>query len=129
MRLNTTVGHALLAIGYIAKHEGEGIISSDSIAKEYNIPWEYLLKTMRQLVRANVLRSKRGPGGGFSLARSPNKITMLQVIEAVDGPIQRQFGLSELAKGKFSVKAEQACAKAANQAKSVFQKTKISDLL
>ena len=130
MRVNTTtLRHALLAVGYIAQHKGEGLILSQSIAKEYNINLEYLAKIMLQLVRANVLRSKRGPHGGYSLAKPPNKITMLQVIEAVDGPMHGQLGLSEHTKGKFSVKAEQAHAKAINQTKAVFQKTKMSDLL
>ena len=129
MRVNTSTRYALLAVGYIAQHKGEGLILSQSITKEYNIPLNYLVKIMLQLVRANVLRSKRGPRGGYSLAKPPNKITMLQVIEAVDGPMHGQLGLSKRAKGKFSVKAEQAYAKAINQAKAVFQKTKMSYLL
>ena len=129
MRVNTTTRYALLAVGYIAQHKGEGLILSQSISKEYKIPLEYLLKTMQQLVKANVLHSKRGPRGGYSLAKPPNKITMLQVIEAVDGPMHGQLGLSKRAKGKFSVKAEPAYAKGISQAKAVFQKTKMSDLL
>ena len=129
MKINRSTGYALLAVGYLAQHPDQKIILSKTISKHYNVPLEYLVKIMNQLVRVNVLRSKRGPRGGFSLAVSANKITMLQVIEAVDGPMIRQLGLSEKTKGKFSVKAERVYAKAFNQAKAVFQKTKISDLL
>ena len=129
MKISISAGYALLAVGYLAQHPEEKIVLSQTISKQYNVPSAYLIKIMNQLVRATVLRSKRGPRGGFSLAASANKITMLQVIEAVEGPVIRQLGLSEKTKGKFSVKAERAYAKAFNQAKAVFQKTKISDLL
>jgi len=129
MKISNSVGYALLAVGYLAQHPEEKIVLSQTISKQYNIPVEYLLKIMQQLVIVNILRSKRGPRGGFSLAVSANKITMLQVVEAVDGPMVRQLGLAEKTKVKFSVKAERFYAKAFNQAKAVLQKTKISDLL
>ena len=130
MKISRSTGYALLAVGYIAKHREQGIILSQDISKEYNIPLEYLLKILQQLVRANVLRSKRGPRGGFSLAKSAKKITMLQVIEAVDGPMVSQLNLSEQAPGeKFSVRIEQAYERAIAQAKTVFEKAKLSTLV
>ncbi len=130
MKISRSTGYALLAVGYIAKHQEKGIILSQSISKEYNIPLEYLLKILQQLVRANVLRSKRGPRGGFSLARPTKKINMLNIIEAVEGPIINQLNLVEQApKEKFSSKTEQAYEKALQQAKTVFEKTKLTDLL
>jgi len=85
---------------------------------------------MQQLVRANVLRSKRGPHGGFSLVKPAKKITMLQIIEAVDGPMTGQLNLSERTHGtRFAVRAEQVYEKAIAQARAVFGKTRLSDLL
>lgn len=130
MRISRSTGYALLAVGYIAKHSDQKIILSQTISKEYDIPLEYLLKILQQLVRANVLRSKRGPRGGFSLAQTPKKISMLQVIEAVDGPLAGHYALFDPPiKGKFSNKVESVYSKAINQAKSVFEKAKLSDLL
>ena len=129
MRISTTTAYGLLAVGYIAKHQGQKLVMSQAVAKEYNIPLQYLMKIMLQLVRANVLRSKRGPRGGYSLARPAKKITMLQVAEAVEGPMVGQLNLADYAKGKFATKAEQAYAKAISQAKAALQKVKISDLL
>jgi Rrf2 family protein len=77
MKVNTSTAYGLLAVGYIAKNKDKGLIMSQTIAKQYNIHSEYLLKIMQQLAKANVLRSKRGPHGGYSLARLPKKITML----------------------------------------------------
>lgn len=130
MRISRSTGYALLAVGYIAQHEKDGIILSQTISKAYNIPLEYLLKILQQLVKANVLHSKRGPRGGFTLARSSKKITMLQVIEAVDGPMISQLSLVEQApKEKFSSRTEQTYEKAVAQAKGVFDRAKIADLI
>jgi len=120
----------MLAVGYIAKCQKQGIILSQSISKEYDIPLEYLLKILQQMVRVNILRSKRGPRGGFTLARPAKKITLLQVIEAVDGPMISQLNLAEQAhKEKFSTRVEQIYEKAIAQARSVFEKAKLSDLI
>ena len=130
MRISRSTGYALLAVGYIAKSQDKKIVLSQSISEAYDIPLEYLLKILQQLVRANVLRSKRGPRGGFSLAKPAEKTTMLEIIEAVDGPMIGQLDLVEQAPNeKFSIKAEQVYQKAITQAKTVYENTKLSDML
>ncbi len=130
MRISRSTGYALLAVGYIAQNQDQKVILSQSISKEYDIPLEYLLKILQQLVRANILRSKRGPRGGFSLSKPTKKISMLEIIEAVDGPMTGQLNLAEQTGGeKFSVRAEQAYEKAVAQARGIFEKTKISNLI
>ena len=130
MRVSRSTGYALLAVGYIAKNQGDGVVLSQDVSRKYDIPLEYLLKILQQLVRANVLRSKRGPRGGFSLAKPTNKITMLEVIEAVDGPLTGELNLSEKAgRDPYGIKAEQTYNKAIAQARSVFQKAKLATLL
>ncbi len=130
MRISRSTGYALLAIGYIAKQQGKKTVLSQGISKQYDIPLEYLLKILQQLVRANVLHSKRGPRGGFSLARPTKQITMLEIIEAVDGPMTSQLNIAEQSSGeKFSVRAEQLYEKAVAQAKNVLEKAKLSSLL
>ena len=130
MKISRSTGYALMAVGYIAQHQDEKIILSQNISKKYDIPLEYLLKILQQLVRTNVLRSKRGPRGGFSLAKSAKKITMLQIIEAVDGPMTGQLNLAEQMRGaRFGVRADKVYEKAIAQAKAVFAKTKLSDLV
>ena len=130
MRISRSTGYALLAVGYIAKHHQEGIVLSQNISKEYNMPLEYLLKILQQLVKSNVLRSKRGPRGGFSLARPAKKISMLNILEAVDGPMVSQLNLAEQTGGeKFSVRTEKVYEKAIAQARSVYEKAKLSELV
>ena len=129
MKISRSTGYGLLAAGYIAKNEKEGIVLSQTISKEYDIPLEYLLKILQQLVRANLLRSKRGPRGGFVLAKAANKITMLEIIEAVDGPMMSQLNLEEHAKGKFSSKAEKAYEQGLSAARNVYQRVTLASLL
>lgn len=130
MRINDSEAYALLAVGYLAQHQKEGLILSQDISKQYNIPPEYLLKVLQELVKANIVRSKKGPRGGFSLARPPKKITLLNVIEALEGPMVSRLDLAEHARGeKLGVRAERIYKKALAQAKSVFEKAKLSDLL
>lgn len=131
MKISRSTGYALVAVGYIAQHYKEGAVLAARISKEYNIPLEYLLKILQQLVRANVLRSKRGPRGGFFLAHPAENITLLQIIEAVDGPLMTH--LHHLAEqtnnAPFSVKMEEVCEKATKEVRAIYEKAKLSKML
>ena len=130
MRVSRSIGYALLAISYLAQHKDEEFVLSQKIAKVYYIPLEFLLKIMKQLVKANILSSKRGPHGGFCLARPLAEITMLEVIEAIEGPMTVSLGLGEQApKDKFGAKADQVYSKVTTQARDLFKKVKLSDLI
>ena len=130
MKLSRSTGYALLAVGYIAQCDEKKVVLSQEISRKYDIPLEYLLKILQQLVRANVLHSKRGPKGGYSLAKSSNKITILQIVEAVDGPLISQMNLAEQTKKeKYGLRADKLCEKATNQARAVLNQAKLSDLL
>jgi len=129
MKISRSTGYGLLAVGYIAKNQDKKQILSNVISEEYKIPLEYLLKIMQQLVRGNVLRSKRGPRGGFSLAKPIEKTTMLEIIEAIDGPMIGQLDLEQSPNDKFCLNLEKAYQKGIAQAKAVYEKTKLSDMI
>jgi Rrf2 family protein len=131
MRVSKSTGYALLAVGYIARKQvAKGVVSAQAVSKKYDIPLDYLLKILQQLVRANVLRSKRGPQGGFWLAKPTTKITMLEIIEAVDGAIAGELNVTELAgKDRYSTRVQQAYEGAISRARDVCQKAKLAALL
>lgn len=130
MKISRSTGYALVAVGYIAKHSKGETILAQRVAKDYGIPLEYLLKILQHMVRANILRSKRGPRGGFFLAKPADKITLLEVIEAVDGPMVSQIHLAEQTGNEpFSLKMERICKKATDQSKAVFEKAILADIL
>ena len=130
MKISRSTGYALVGVGYIAQNYEQGAVLAARISKEYGIPLEYLLKILQQLVRANVLRSKRGPRGGFFLARPAFDITLLEIIEAVDGPLVSHLHLAEqTGNAPFSVKMEDVCRKATDQVKKIYSAAKLSDVL
>ncbi len=130
MKLSGAIGYGLLAVAYIAQNKDQGLIVSQDVSKKYNIPLDHLFKIMQRLVRANVLRSKRGPRGGFSMARPATKITMLDIVEAVEGTFDISLGFEECApRDKFATKTERVYAKAVAQYRAELKKAKLSDLI
>jgi Rrf2 family iron-sulfur cluster assembly transcriptional regulator len=65
---------------------GDVALTSE-VAERQRIPAPFLAKIVLALTRAGILRSFRGSGGGIALAKPPDQITLLQVVEAVDGPL------------------------------------------
>jgi Rrf2 family protein len=130
MIASRTVEYGLLALSYFAKHKDKKIVPSYTITKEYGITSEeYFLKVMNDLVKANILKSLRGTNGGYSLARPLNKINMLEVIEAIDGPFESRLNVSGYSKDKFCVKADKAHQKAIAEARKVLKNTTLSNLI
>ncbi len=93
--ISQTAEYALRAVSYLAAHL-ERSVTTQEIAQEMKIPPSYLSKVLGYLVRESLVRSRRGPTGGFVLARDPGRLTLLEVIEAVEPwdrhdkcPIQR----------------------------------------
>ena len=83
-----TQEYALRAVVWLAQHESEGASSNTRIAEVTSVPTSYLSKVLQQLARGGIVQSKRGVGGGFQLARDPDELTVLEVVNAVD-PIRR----------------------------------------
>lgn len=64
------------------------MVDAETIAREEAIPLRFLLKIFRSLIKAKLVEAVRGAKGGYRLARPPDKITLLDVIQAVEGPIE-----------------------------------------
>jgi Rrf2 family protein len=82
-----TAEYALRAIVFMAERHGSPHVTHD-VAEATRVPPGYLSKVLQSLHRAGLLTSQRGLGGGFTLTKEPSKITIYEVIQAVD-PIQR----------------------------------------
>jgi Rrf2 family protein len=81
------VEYALRAVVHLA-HEAPAARTTEQIAAATRVPPAYLAKVLQALTHAGVVRSQRGIGGGISLARPPARLTLLEVVNAVD-PIRR----------------------------------------
>lgn len=88
MRVSTRGDYASRALLSLALHaEGEGPTSVRDIAERTGLPQPYLEQILLALKGAGLVRSKRGVGGGYVLARSAGEISLGQIVSAVDGPI------------------------------------------
>lgn len=78
--------YALQSILYIALHsKSDNSIGLKEISNSQNIPLHFLSKILQQLVRKGILKSTKGPNGGFSLKISPGKLRLIKVVEIIDG--------------------------------------------
>lgn len=83
---SASCNYGLQAMFYIAAHCKEGCnIELREIAEERDIPKHFLSKILQQLVRQKLLCSMKGPHGGFRLNRDPSAITLIDIVEAIDG--------------------------------------------
>jgi len=85
MKLPESTEWVLHAAATLAQLDQGSTASAAQLAEHYGLPVAYLAKQLQALVRAGVLSGTTGPRGGFRLARPADQITLLQVVEAVDG--------------------------------------------
>lgn len=87
MKMSIKSEYACLALAYLAKHHGEGLIKTDVVSVEQKIPKKFLEQILLQLRRSGYVQSRRGSSGGYQLAKSPDKINLAQIIRLIDGPL------------------------------------------
>lgn len=87
MKLSTRGKYGLYAMHYLAGHKDDGPQSLQSIAST-GVPKQYLEQLLGNLRRAGLVTSVRGAQGGYQIARPPGQITMLDVIDALEGPVE-----------------------------------------
>ena len=87
MQITRQADYAVRAVLYLAR-KSEQRIATSVIAEEQHIPPSFLAKIISQLSIAGLLHTSRGARGGVTLARESKDVTLLEVVEAIDGPIQ-----------------------------------------
>ena len=86
VRISERVDNAVRAMAELAAGEGS-TVKAEAIATRQEISLKFLLDIFRDLKRGELVRSKRGPDGGFTLSRPPEEISLADVFRAVDGPL------------------------------------------
>lgn len=86
MEITRESDYAIRCVLYLAGRTDD-IVMVDEIAREMEIPKSFLAKILQKLNRAELVKSYRGIKGGFQLARRPKEVTLLDVVEAIEGPI------------------------------------------
>ena len=87
MQITRQADYAVRAVLYLARLGMTQRAATSQVAQEQRIPPSFLAKIISQLSIAGLLHTSRGARGGVTLARDPKEITLLEVIEAIDGPI------------------------------------------
>ena len=98
MRISAKADYAVRALAQLAQDGVDGPVKAEHVATEQDIPLKFLLGILRELRQARLVRSTRGPEGGYELYRPASEITLADVIRAVDGPLAsvRDLSLSDL---------------------------------
>ena len=88
MKLSTRGRYAVMALADLAGRHSDKPVPLAAIASSQNISQEYLEQLFARLRRAGLVESVRGPGGGYRLARKPDEIFIIEIIQAADEPLQ-----------------------------------------
>jgi Rrf2 family protein len=87
LRFTKKADYGLMAIHYIAFHQHDGVVNAKRVAEQLGIPAELLAKILQRLAKRKLIRSVNGPKGGYVLARGPGRITVGEVLRAIEGPL------------------------------------------
>ncbi len=130
MKITKAVEYGLVAVGHLAKYGGDGYMTILSIEEKYGIAYSPIAKAVKQLFRAGILKSRMGSKGGFKLAKPANKITMLDIIEIIDGPLDQIAVTSPKNNDEpFLINMETTCKDIVAKAKDKLQKTTIAKMI
>lgn len=95
MRVSSRSDYGLRALIELAGHFGQGPLQSSEIALRRHVPEQYLDQLLTQLRKAGFIRSIRGPAGGHELIKDPRELTVLEVIQALEGSLSPVAWLDE----------------------------------
>jgi len=87
LRISRKIDYGLRAMIYLASISHEVVVPFREIARQMMVPEDFLAKILKTLVDQRLVKSTRGPHGGYALAKPASDISFLDVIEAVEGPI------------------------------------------
>lgn len=132
MKLSRTVNYAVKATLQLAKTGSANPVPCSQLASEGKMPERFLLQILRNLVTHGILRSTRGVDGGYSLVRPADQISLLEVIEAIEGPYDAETSLAE-GVGEIDAEAQNKLKSALNQVttttRNQLEAIKLSQLL
>jgi Rrf2 family protein len=91
MKLSLAAELALRGSLVLAERYGQGLVTLEAVCAERKLPRQYLTKIFAALARADLVTAIRGKRGGYRLNRPPGQVTVLEIVEAVEGPIVLNF--------------------------------------
>jgi Rrf2 family iron-sulfur cluster assembly transcriptional regulator len=101
LRVTTRTRYAIRALYHLAFHRSGQATQAKEIADAQKIPLRFLEQILQDLRRAGLIEARRGPRGGYALARPPAEISMADVLRAVRGPLEELLGVEDPGNGAF----------------------------
>jgi Rrf2 family transcriptional regulator, iron-sulfur cluster assembly transcription factor len=135
MQVTRAGEYAIIGLLYLAKQPAARTIMIDEISEAEGVPKSFLAKIFQSLAKGGFVRSHRGAGGGFSLAKPASEITLLQVLQCVEGVFALQKCVSDEPECVVSTTRMSSCtlcavfSEAQNRVNEVFARTTLTDLL
>jgi Rrf2 family protein len=87
LRFTKQVDYGLMAMQYVAEHQGDAPVGVKRIADQFGIPAELLAKVLQRLAKGGLMVAQSGPRGGYRLTLPPSAVTVGQVVRVLDGPL------------------------------------------
>jgi len=128
MKLSRTVSYALQATLQLAEAESDHPVPCSRLASEGKMPERFLLQILRNLVAHGVLESTRGVDGGYTLRQDATDVSLLDIIEAVDGPMVSSLPVAEGLREGSRQKLEQLLNQVNNEARTRLAAIRLCDL-
>jgi len=129
MRISRTVAYAIQAVLQLARDGGEMPVPCSRLAAEGKMPERFLLQILRTLVSHGILSSTRGVDGGYRLEMPVEEISLLQIIEAIDGPLVSHAPLGDGLYPEARAKIESTLATVTQTARRELDAVRMADLL
>lgn len=129
MKMSRTCTYAISAAVCIASGNQEQLVIGRDLAQMLGLPQGFLLRILVSLSRAGILWSSKGPNGGYRLARPGNKITLLDVVEAVEGPLEGHFMSTSVEGTKLDRRLEAICKEATEMTRRHLRRVHLAELV
>lgn len=129
MKLSRTVAYALQAMLQLAESNVPTPIPCSRLAAEGAMPERFLLQILRSLVTHGILQSTRGVEGGYSLVKPPNEISLLEIIEAIEGPVGPSLPVTDGLDVANHARLQSALEKVATSARKQLASVKLSEMV
>jgi Rrf2 family protein len=128
MQLSHASHYALAGLVYLIREKPEAPVAAIKVARVEGLPAQFLRTLLKPLVDAGILRSVRGPNGGHSLARPPKDVTLLNVVEAVEGPLHSKAGTVDKEGAALDKRLQAVCDEVLALVREMLGKVTLADL-
>ena len=129
MKLSRTVAYAIQATLQLAESDSKVPVPCSKLASEGAMPERFLLQILRNLVTHGILQSTRGVEGGYTLLRRPDDISVLEVIEAIDGPLGSEVPVSDGLNAESQERLQLALKQVTRTARQQLEAIKLSQIV